>query len=54
LNSEHGWQEGEIPPEQLTEREAHGGGKGDSEGERMALASIVGHGRLGGDANWHR
>ena len=40
LNGKHGRQEGKVPAEHLAEREAHGGGKGDPEGERMALAGI--------------
>ena len=42
LNGKHGRQEGEVPPEHLAEREAHGSGKGDPEGERMGLAGLFG------------
>ena len=40
LNGKHGRQEGEVPAEHLAEREAHGGGKRDPEGQRMGLAGL--------------
>jgi hypothetical protein len=48
LNGKHGRQEGEVPPEHLAEREAHGGGKGYPEGKRMGLAGFFGLCRYGG------
>ena len=51
LNGKEGRQEREVPAEHLAKREAHGGGKGDPEGEPMALAGIISLYRLGGGAN---
>ena len=48
LNGQHGRQEGEVPAEHLAEREAHGGGKGDPEGQRMGIAGFFGLCRYGG------
>jgi hypothetical protein len=42
LNGKHGRQEREIPAEHLAERETHGGGKGDPEGQRVSLAGLFG------------
>jgi hypothetical protein len=42
---------GKSQPSTSSERQAHGGGKGDPEGERMALAGIVRLYQLGGGAN---
>jgi hypothetical protein len=48
LNGKHGRQEGEVPAEHLAERQPHGGGKGDPEGQRMGLANFFGLCGIGG------
>jgi len=47
LNGKHGGQEGKVPAEHLAEREPHGGGKSNPEGQLMGFADFFGLCRYG-------